>query len=196
MYDHECAMCLQILLQNGGFSHAKQTTIKYFKYDFQMKDSITLDALDLRILAHLQIDSSCSNQDLAVQVLATPATCFRRVNRLRETGLIEREVALLNPERLAALIGHGLSAIVEVSLEVQNTTTQDSFEARAVAHASVQQCYRTSPGPDFVLIVQVRDMPAYLLLAQVLFAADANVRNVRAFFSVKRVKFEPAIALV
>jgi DNA-binding Lrp family transcriptional regulator len=59
----------------------------------------------------------------------------------------------------------------------------------------VQQCYRVSPGPDFVLIAHVADMPAYQALAQRLFTADANVRNVKAFFSVKRAKFEPKLPL-
>ena len=52
----------------------------------------------------------------------------------------------------------------------------------------MQQCYRVSPGPDFVLVVHTRDMPGYLALSQRLFTADANVRNVRSFFSIKRAK--------
>ena len=48
-----------------------------------------------------------------------------------------------------------------------------AFEARAAADPGVQQCYRTSGGPDFVLIVQVADMPAYQALAQRLFNGDA-----------------------
>jgi len=59
----------------------------------------------------------------------------------------------------------------------------------------VQQCYRVSPGPDFVLIATVRDMPGYQALAQRLFTTDANVRNVKAFFSVKRAKFDPRVPL-
>ena len=59
----------------------------------------------------------------------------------------------------------------------------------------MQQCYRVSPGPDFVLIVAARDMPGYMALAQRLFSADANVRNVKAFFSLKRAKFEPRVQL-
>ena len=54
---------------------------------------------------------------------------------------------------------------------------------------------RVSPGPDFILVVQAPDMPGYLALAQRLFTADANVRNVKAFFAVKRAKFDPRIAL-
>ena len=62
--------------------------------------------------------------------------------------------------------------------------------------AAVQQCYRVSPGPDFMLVVHVADMPGYLALAQRLFTNDANVRNVKAFFSVKRAKFQPKVLLV
>ena len=52
------------------------------------------------------------------------------------------------------------------------------------------------PGPDFMLVVHVADMPGYLALAQRLFTSDANVRNVKAFFSVKRAKFQPKVLLV
>ena len=59
----------------------------------------------------------------------------------------------------------------------------------------MQQCYRVSPGPDFVLVVWCADMQAYQALVQRLFTQDANVRQVKAYFSVKRAKFEPAIGL-
>ena len=52
-----------------------------------------------------------------------------------------------------------------------------------------------SPGPDFMLVVHTADMPGYLALAQRLFTSDANVRNVKAFFSVKRAKFDPRVPL-
>jgi Lrp/AsnC family leucine-responsive transcriptional regulator len=154
-----------------------------------------LDAIDLALLDALQTDASLSNQDLARRVHVSPPTCLRRVKRLREAGLIEREVALLSPDRLAPVIGHGLEAVVEVSLDRQGDEAQQAFEARMVADPAVQQCYRVSPGPDFVLIVQARDMPGYLALAQRLFTGDANVRNVKAFFSLKRSKFQPRVDL-
>ena len=66
-----------------------------------------------------------------------------------------------------------------------------AFEAKAVADEAVRQCYRVSPGPDFLLILQLADMAGYHALVQRLFTQDANVRNVKAFFSVKRSKFEP-----
>jgi DNA-binding Lrp family transcriptional regulator len=154
-----------------------------------------LDAVDLALLDQLQEDSSLTNQELAARVHISPPTCLRRVKRLRDTGVIARQVAILDPEKLAGAIGHGLQAVVEITLERQGHDEQEAFESRLIADAAVQQCYRVSPGPDFVLIVHARDMPDYLKLAQRLFTSDANVRNVKAFFSVKRAKFEPRIAL-
>jgi DNA-binding Lrp family transcriptional regulator len=98
-------------------------------------------------------------------------------------------VAVLSADKLATSLGHGLSTLVEVSLDKQGSEHLDAFEARAVAHDAVQQCWRLSPGPDFMLVVQARDMPHYLNISQVLFTQDANVRNVKAFFATKRSKF-------
>lgn len=158
-------------------------------------DEIQLDSTDLALLSQLQDDSALSNQDLAARVHISPATCLRRVKRLRDAGVIEREMAILNPDRMAQALGHGIEAVVEVSLDRQGNEEQEAFEARVSADDAVQQCYRVSPGPDFILVVQARDMPDYLALAQRLFTSDANVRNVKAFFSVRRAKFRPRVAV-
>ena len=160
-----------------------------------MSETVELDSTDWALLAQLQDDSSLSNQELAAKVHVSPATCLRRVKRLRDAGLIEREMAVLDPERMAASVGHGMEAVVEVSLDRQGNEEQEAFEQRVIQDDAVQQCYRVSPGPDFILIVHARDMPDYLALAQRLFTGDANVRNVKAFFSVKRAKFRPRIPL-
>lgn len=159
-------------------------------------EQITLDQTDFLILDQLQKDASLTNQELAERVFTSPPTCLRRVKRLKEAGLIERQIAILSVDKLAPLIGHGLTAIVEITLDRQDTQSLETFEKRVTQDDAVQQCYRVSPGPDFVLIVFAHDMPAYLALSQRLFSADANVRNVKAFFSVKRGKFEPEVGLM
>ncbi|HOF51093.1 MAG TPA: Lrp/AsnC family transcriptional regulator [Rhodoferax sp.] len=158
-------------------------------------ESIELDAIDLLLLDQLQRDASLSNQALAERVHTSPPTCLRRVKRLHEAGLIERQVAVLNPERMAQTLGHGLTAIVEITLDRQDAGALEAFETRIAQDAAVQQCYRVSPGPDFCLVVHTRDMPAYQALTQRLFTVDANVRNVKAFFSVKRSKFGAELPL-
>jgi len=152
-------------------------------------EQIAIDDIDLRLLEQLQRDASLSNLELAQRVFTSAPTCLRRVKRLRDAGLIERQVAQLSPDKLAPVLGFGLTALVEITLDRQGADWLDAFEQRVVPDAGVQQCYRVSPGPDFVLVVQVRDMPEYLALVQRLFTSDANVRNVKAFFSVKRAKF-------
>lgn len=165
-----------------------------FTLAFNM-EQFNLDEVDLKLLEMLQTDASLSNQALAERVHISPPTCLRRIKRLRDSGLIERQIALLHTGKLAEVMGHGLTAIVEITLDRQDAGQLDAFEQRVVADTAVQQCYRTSPGPDFVLVLQLADMPRYAALAQRLFTSDANVRNVKTFFSVKRAKFEPKVLL-
>jgi DNA-binding Lrp family transcriptional regulator len=158
-----------------------------------LNDKLELDAIDLRILDQLQRDASVSNQDLAASVHVSPPTCLRRVKRLRDLGVVQRQVVLLNPDRLKAFTGQGLTAVVEVTLTQQNTELLEAFEACITPEPAVQQCYRVSPGPDFVLIVHVREMADYVALAQRVFTQDTQVRNVKAYFSLLRSKFEPRL---
>ena len=158
-------------------------------------EQIALDTVDLQLLNQLQQDASLNNQALAELLNISPPTCLRRVKRLREAGLIERQIAVLSVDRLAAVAGHGLCALVEITLDRQDQAALDAFEQRVLVDDAVQQCYRVSPGPDFCLVVQVAHMPDYLALAQRLFTADANVRNVKTFFSIKRSKFGARVPL-
>jgi len=131
---------------------------------------VDLDATDWKILDALQTDASLTNQALAERVHVSPATCLRRVKALVDAGVIERRVALLSSERL----GRGLTAIVEVALDRQGAEALAAFEARAVVDGAVRQCDA---------------------LVERLFTNDANVRNVKTFFSVRRAKFETRIEL-
>ncbi|MES3024708.1 MAG: Lrp/AsnC family transcriptional regulator [Pseudomonadota bacterium] len=150
-----------------------------------------LDDLDRRILNALQIDASHTNAELAGIVHVSAPTCLRRVKQLIASGVILRQVAIVAP----AKVGARLSAIVEITLDVQAAERMAEFELLAAAEDAVLQCYRVAPGPDFVLIVEVVDMPAYHALAHRLFAAHANVRNVKAYFSTFRSKFDTRIAV-
>jgi DNA-binding Lrp family transcriptional regulator len=154
-----------------------------------------LDAIDLQLLSHLQEDAAQSNQTLAERVHVSPPTCLRRIKRLRDSGLIERDIAVLSVDKLASIFGHGLCAMVEITLDRQDQAALEAFEQKVASEDAVQQCYRVSPGPDFCLVVYAPDMPGYLALTQRLFTQDANVRNVKTFFSIKRSKFGAKIPL-
>jgi Lrp/AsnC family transcriptional regulator, leucine-responsive regulatory protein len=148
----------------------------------------TLDEIDLTLLDLLQADGAMSNQDLAAAARVSPPTALRRIRRLTDSGLIERRVALLSARRVG-----GLQALVEVQLDRQGAEHLDAFEQAAVADTAVQQCWRVSPGPDFVLVLWLADMAAYNALVTRLFTQQANVRNVKTYFATKRAKFEPKV---
>jgi Lrp/AsnC family leucine-responsive transcriptional regulator len=150
-----------------------------------------MDEVDRRILNALQLDASQTNNELALAVHVSPPTCLRRVKQLTESGVIQRQVAIVAPEK----VGPSLTAIVEISLDIQAAERMAEFEAHVATDDAVLQCYRVAPGPDFVLVVQVADMPAYHALAHRLFATQTNVRNVKAYFSTFRSKFETRIAV-
>ena len=156
-----------------------------------MSATVDLDDVDRRILSVLQNDTTLTNQELAARVHVSAPTCLRRVRRLIEHGVIEKQVAIVSPEK----VGAGLTGIVEITLDVQAAERMAEFEAAMARETAVTQCYRVSTGPDFVLVVQVPDMAAYHALAHRAFTAQGNVRNVRTFFSVHRSKFDTRVAI-
>ena len=152
---------------------------------------IELDVLDHAILRVLQLDADITFDALSKLVHASPATCQRRVRRLKDNGVIEKVVAIVNTRA----VDEALIAIAEVSLTSQTAQTLAAFELRANASALVQQCYRVATGPDFILILAVPNMAAYHDVASTLFTVSNDVRNVRTFFSVLRSKFSGAIPI-
>jgi len=150
---------------------------------------VDLDATDRRLLTLLQVNNALTNQELAALAHVSPATCLRRVRRLVEDGVIERQMAILS----ADLLGAGLTAILEVTLDLQGAEALTAFEDAMTTEDAVQQCYRVSSGPDFVLIVYVDAMAAYHTFVHRALTAERNVRNVRSFFSVRRSKFAPVL---
>jgi len=158
-----------------------------FKISIMTNVSIDLDDLDWRLIEHLQTDASQSNQALAEAAGVSPATTLRRVRRLREAGVIQATTVLLAPE----IDGQGLEAMCEVTLDRQGAEWLEAFEQRVIGDDAVQACWRVSPGPDFVLWLWAPDMPAFHLLSQRLFTQEANVRNVKTYFSIHRGKLRP-----
>ncbi len=149
------------------------------------------DKLDLQILAVLQANADLTHQELAKLVNVSVPTCQRRVKRLKDGPTIERLVALLDPSE----IGEPLTAVVEVTLANQCAEVLESFESLVCAVDAVQQCYRLSSGPDFLMILSVADMAIYNDFAHSYLTAQNQVRNVRTFFSTKRSKFSTSLTL-
>jgi Lrp/AsnC family leucine-responsive transcriptional regulator len=154
-------------------------------------EPIALDAIDRKILAVLQADNQVTNLALAEQVGLSPPPCLRRVRRLRELGVIERDVALVDP----AKVGQGILAFVGVELDRQREDVLTSFESKIGAEPEVQQCYFVSGEIDYLLVVTCPDMERYNAFARRVLANEHNIKRFRTSFCLARVKYATAIPL-
>lgn len=135
-----------------------------------------LDTHDRAILVELQKDSRVSVSALAEASGLSTASVQRRVKRLRDTGVILGEVAVLNQKAL----GYDLTFIVQVELEREKVSHVREFRTRLEREARVQQVYYVTGEADFILICLARDMKDFEELTQRLFFDNANVRKFRS----------------
>jgi Lrp/AsnC family transcriptional regulator, leucine-responsive regulatory protein len=149
---------------------------------------VELDEFDRRLLDALQQDSRRTGDQLAALVGLSPAACLRRAQRLRETGIIEREIAIVAPQA----IGRGLTMVVQVTLEREQPATSDEFKRQMRRAPEVMQCYNVTGVTDFILIVSVADMEEYEdFTKRLLF--EKYVRRFETMVVIDRVKFETTV---
>ncbi len=152
---------------------------------------LLLDDFDLKILAEVQRNNTQPLRVIADAVaLSTPAVA-RRLQRLREHGVIVSDVSIIDPNA----VGQPISLIVEICVESELINDLDTIQARFLSCPQIQQCYYVTGEVDFILIMLVRDMQEYEALTRSLFFADGNVRHFRTFVAMKRVKVNQAVVL-
>ncbi|HLI12583.1 MAG TPA: Lrp/AsnC family transcriptional regulator [Alphaproteobacteria bacterium] len=152
---------------------------------------VTLDAIDRKILDALQEDNQVTNLELATRVGLSPPPCLRRVRRLRDAGVIARDVSIIDP----AKVGHKIIAFVGVELERQREDALHAFERKIAEAPEVQQCYFVSGDNDYLLVVTCTDMDAYNDFCRRVLADDHNIRRFRTSFNLSRVKYDTRIPL-
>ncbi len=155
------------------------------------RSPVPLDALDRAILESLQTDASLPIRRLAERVGSSPATCQRRIAQLRASGVLQKQVALVDRR----LVGRPLTVFVSVELAQQNAALLASFERRMAAEPAVSACYEVSGEFDFLLIVSAASMNQYHAFTREVFSSNNNVRNFKSMFAMNCSKFETRIPL-
>lgn len=143
-----------------------------------------LDPADRTLLALLQTDARTALDRMAEATGLSAATVQRRVKRLREAGVIDRESAVLDP----ASLGWAMTFLVLVEMERERIDVLDAFRRRMRSEPQVQQCYYITGDADFALICLARDMADYEQLTRRLFFDDMNVRRFRTNVVMERTK--------
>lgn len=146
--------------------------------------AIDLDPADRKLLALLQVDGSIAINALADEAALSPASVQRRLRRLRENGVIAREIAVVDP----VAVGMGMSFVIMVELERERIDQLDAFRRKVSREPHVQQCYYVTGEADFVLICVTRDMTEFEELTRRLFFGDENVRRFRTSVVMGRTK--------
>ena len=122
-----------------------------------MTDTVELDSFDRRILALLQRDATLSTAEIADRIGLSQSPCWRRIQRLRDTGVIQRTVALLAPRKL----GLNTQLFVQVKLNAHGRQHLDDFTAAVADFPEVLECYLLLGSVDFMLRVVTADIEAY-----------------------------------
>ena len=118
---------------------------------------IQLDRIDRRILDALQHDATGSAAEIAAKVGVAAATCWRRISRLEETGVIKRRVAILD----RAAVGLNVMIFANVKLTTQGRDAITKFDQAVRKHPEVLECYVMMGDWDFLLRIVAKDIHAY-----------------------------------
>lgn len=150
-----------------------------------------LDDTDKAILNLLQDDATLPLKAVAEHVHVSVATAQRRIQALIDSGVITKQVAIVNPSK----VGYGLTAVVMIEMERSNTSMQRWFERLMDAQSQVMSCYEVSGDFDFMLMVNAKNMSDYHQFTRHLLTYENNVRNFKSQFVMNFTKSGTKITL-
>ncbi|WP_230657953.1 Lrp/AsnC family transcriptional regulator [Psychrobacter sp. I-STPA10] len=150
-----------------------------------------LDDTDKAILNLLQDDVTLPLKVIAEKVHVSVATAQRRVQHLIETGVISKQVAIVDPTK----VGYGLTAFVMIEMERSNTSMQHRFERLMHDQPQVMSCYEVSGDFDFLLVVNAKNMSDYHRFTRDTLTYENNVRNFKSQFVMNFTKSGTKITL-
>ena len=143
-----------------------------------------LDAFDLRILERHQHDTQTPAASIGEAIGLSAAAVQRRLKRMREAGVIEREVAQVAPRA----VGLPITCVVGVDLDRETAADLDRFSQKMAQCPEVQQCYYVTGETDYVLVVLAPDMEAYEAFTRRALLDDPNVKSFVTHVVLERIK--------
>ncbi len=151
----------------------------------------SLDRLDLKILALVQHDNRLTSEVLGERVGLSATAVQRRLKRLRDSGVIEADVAVVSPRA----VGQRVQMLVMVSLERERADIIDRFKKSIRATPEVMNGYYVTGEADFMLVITTRDMEDYELFTRRFFYENPDIKNFKTMVVMDRVKIGFALPL-
>ena len=149
-----------------------------------MATPAALDRFDLAILDILQADNTTPQRAIAQAVNLSAPAVQRRIQRLKDSGVIRANVAVLDPVK----VGKPLTIVLEVHLDNERPDRTAPLCARIAAEDAVQQCYSVTGEADYLLVVNVASMADYEALTRRLFEGDDNIKRFRTSVALASLK--------
>jgi len=156
-------------------------------------ENVALDKLDRLILRNLQADGRATYDQIGEAVNLSPSAVLRRVKRLEDSGVIDRYVALVRPER----VGLGLIAYLNVRLEKHTESHKrnpmDLFRASVLTWPEVVECAALTGEMDYLLRLVVADMAHYSRFIMDTLLKHPSVQDCKTSFVLDHVKATTAV---
>ena len=149
-----------------------------------------MDKIDRNILKLLQEDSTLSTADIAEQVGLSTTPCWRRIQRLEESGVIRKRVALLSRDKLNL----GVNVFVAVKTNQHNWQWLAKFSEAVSQFPEVVEFYRIAGESDYLLRVVVPDMPAFDTFYKKL-VQTTDLSDVSSSFAMEQIKYTTSLPL-
>lgn len=143
-----------------------------------------LDAFDRKILTQIQRNARMTAAELSEIVGLSPSACHRRLANLRESGVIQAEIAVIDPKA----VGRRITMIVTVTLEREHSDVITEFKRACRENIEIMQCYYVTGQSDFVMVLTSRSMEAYDAFVERFLFSNRNVRRFETMVVMDRVK--------
>lgn len=156
----------------------------------QAEPTVKLDAIDQKILDLLQEDADQQGAEIAAKVGLSTTPCWRRVQRLKESGVIKKSVALVDAQK----VNVGVTVFVSVRTSTHTQEWFENFKACIQVMPEVVEFYRMSGEIDYLLRVVVPDIAAYDRVYKKLIANN-HLCDISSSFAMEEIKFTTALPL-
>ncbi len=134
---------------------------------------MNLDRFDRQLLNLLQEDAGQTAERLAEQVALSASAVQRRVRRMRDAGVIVRDVSVVDPKQ----VGRPTLFVVQVQVEREHPELLAQFRAWLASQVHVQQAFYVTGEADFILIIAAPDTETYDALMARMVGENPNVKR-------------------
>ena len=153
---------------------------------------VKLDNTDLQILNLLQQDGRMTIKELSTRLNLSTTPIFERIKKLEKSGIIDRYVAVLNPEKL----GKKLTAFAHISIKDHSKEMVESFVEQVVSYPEVLECHYVTGAADFLIKVLVEDIEKYNHFVLEKLSSVKNIGKIESLFSLSARKKTTEVSLI